>query len=72
MEQRKIQLLFNNNNKDFVKGPIKEGSLEFRWFFVGFIVVGAFFLLNLFVGVISLNYSRAEKKVKNKYLTKDQ
>jgi hypothetical protein len=37
-----------------------------------FILIGSFFLLNLFIGVISLSYHLATEKAKNIYLTDDQ
>ncbi len=41
-------------------------------YFVIFIIFGALLMVNLFVGVLSLNYSMAEKKIKNKHITGDQ
>ena len=41
-------------------------------YFVIFVSISSLFLMNLFVGVISLNYSIADKKAKSKYLTDDQ
>jgi hypothetical protein len=41
-------------------------------YFVIFIIFGALLMVNLFVGVLSLNYSMAEKKIKNKDITGDQ
>ena len=38
-------------------------------YFVLFIFVGSMFLLNLFIGILFLNYKLAEKKSKNNYLT---
>lgn len=40
-------------------------------YFVVFIFVGSMFLLNLFIGVVQLNFMLAESAAKNKYLTDD-
>ena len=48
-------------------------STYMAYFFIIFIVIGSLFLLNLFVGVIFLNYHKAEKKEeKRKGLSHDQ
>jgi len=41
------------------------------YYYISFIVVGALFLVNLFIGVIFLNYIIAQQKEKNKFLTND-
>ena len=40
-------------------------------YIVLFIIFGSLLMVNLFVGVLSLNYSMAEKKIKNKEITGD-
>lgn len=40
-------------------------------YFVVFLFVGSMFLLNLFIGVVQLNFMLAESAAKNKYLTDD-
>jgi Ion transport protein len=42
-------------------GPIKDSQMQFCWFFVVFILVGSLLLMNLFVGVILVNYHLAEE-----------
>ncbi len=49
--------------------PVKNNNGYVFLFFMCFIFVGALFLLNLFIGIIFLNYRIAEKLAKNKYLT---
>ena len=63
--------LFNFMDADD-SGPIKNNSSFFFWYMMVFILVGSFFLLNLFIGVISLSYNLATKKAKNEYLSDDQ
>ena len=41
-------------------------------YFVVFILVGTLFLVNLFVGVVQLNYLLADKAAKSKFLTESQ
>ena len=50
------------------RGPVKNGSPLAAYFFVSFILIGAFFFLNFFVGVIFLNFKVAQKEEKSKYL----
>ena len=38
-------------------GPIKDSNLNACWYFVGFVMVGSFFLVNLFIGVIGFNFT---------------
>lgn len=46
-------------------GPRYNSQQLFIIYFVSFILIGAFFLLNLFTGVISLSYNMAAAKAKN-------
>ena len=46
-------------------GPNKDSNQWVIFYFVVFILIGSMFLLNLFIGVIFLNYHIAEKKAKN-------
>lgn len=41
-------------------------------YFVAYLFIGSMFLINLFVGVIFLNYHIAISKAKNAFLTDDQ
>lgn len=47
------------------KQPYFEASLYSYLFFVAFIIFGAFFTLNLFIGVIIDNFNMLKKKVRN-------
>ena len=38
------------------EGPKKEGNIYIALYFIGFILVGSFFLINLFVGVIFYHF----------------
>ena len=40
-------------------------------YFLIFNIIGSMFLLNLFVGIIFMNYVTAEKNNKNKHITDD-
>lgn len=50
-------------------GPVKDNQTWFMWYFVVFILVGSLFLLNLFIGVILVNYHIAEELSKHQFLT---
>jgi len=39
------------------EGPIFENSPAYTWFYIVFIMVGSFFLLNFFIGVLFLKYT---------------
>ena len=43
------------------KGPKFENSVEQSIFFIVFILIGSFFFLNFFVGVLFLKYTQANK-----------
>ena len=43
--------------------PIHEHNFFAYFFFVGFIIVGSFFILNLLISVIIDNFYRMKKKV---------
>jgi hypothetical protein len=38
------------------EGPVQENSVVYGFFFIIFILVGSFFLMNFFVGVLFLKY----------------
>ena len=42
-------------------GPKKENSPLNAYFFIVFILIGSFFLLNIFIGVLFLKYTAAQK-----------
>ena len=47
-------LAIDANDKD--EGPKFDGNIYMAFYFIGFILIGSFFLLNLFVGVIFYNF----------------
>ena len=47
-------LTIDSNEKDY--GPEKDNLKIIAFYFIGFILVGSFFLLNLFVGVIFFHF----------------
>jgi type IV secretory pathway TraG/TraD family ATPase VirD4 len=56
-------------------GPSKDNYQYFAFYVIGFIMVGSFFLINLFVGVICFYFekaSKSEKKRGNVLLTFEQ
>ncbi|CAD8122811.1 unnamed protein product [Paramecium sonneborni] len=53
-------------------GPIFEAQLQFSWYFVIFILFGAMLLINLFIGVILVNYHLAEEASRDQTLTQTQ
>lgn len=52
-------------------GPQYEASTGQMFFFIGFILIGSFFFLNFFIGVLFLKYEQAQKKEEAGF-TKDQ
>ena len=50
-----IMFLAIDANEKF-DGPKKNGNIYIAFYFIGFILVGSFFLLNLFVGVIFFHF----------------
>lgn len=54
------------------EGPVVESNPWIYIYFIIYIFVGTWFLLNLFIGVIFLNFRIADKKAKNQYLTDEQ
>jgi len=52
-------------------GPKKDANTWMIGYFLVFILLGSMFLLNLFIGVIFLNYHIAEKAAKNQYLSEN-
>lgn len=53
-------------------GPVFDSNPYMFAYFVVFIFVSSMFMMNLFVGVIFLNYHIAEKAAKNIFLTEEQ
>ena len=63
---------FADASSDPESAPVLDNNLVTVFlFFMAFIFIGALFLLNLFIGVIFLNYKLAEKLSKNKFLTQE-
>ena len=62
---------FEDSN-DSIYGPIFENRFWILYYNLTVIYLCAFFFVDIFVGVIFLNYVIAEKRVKNSYLTEDQ
>ena len=58
---------FNNNGPN----PYKNQATAF-FFLWGFIVVGVWFFLNLFIGVVFMNFQITQKAAKNQDLTEHQ
>jgi len=50
------------------QGPYRNNNEWVIYYFIIFILFGSMFLLNLFIGVVFLNYHMAEKKAKSKIL----
>lgn len=53
-------------------GPEKDGNRLFMLYFMVFLFIGSMFLINLFVGVVQLNYHIADKAAKSKFLSEKQ
>jgi hypothetical protein len=49
------------NASDENQGPIPNNSPANAYFFVAFILIGSYFLLNFFIGVLFLKYNEAQK-----------
>lgn len=50
-------------------GPIKDNNPEFFWFFLFFILIGSILLINLFIGVILVNFHIAEESARDSNFT---
>jgi hypothetical protein len=49
------------------KGPTYNNSLGYMAYFIAFILIGSFFLLNFFIGVLFLEYNKAQKEEQRGY-----
>jgi len=47
------------------KGPSPNANFIIAFFFVGFMLVGQFFLMNLFTGAICYHFDKAQKNEKS-------
>ena len=62
-----------NKTKIKKKGPTKYNSQYSSYLYFGsFIIIGVWFFLNLFIGVLFSNFILAQKKAQNMYLTENQ
>ena len=52
---------------DVYQGPQRDNSVYYAWYFVVFTFIGALFLMQLFIGVMFLNFNEASKAEKNKF-----
>lgn len=44
------------------KGPTVNNNYGYTIYFISFIMIGSFFLLNFFIGVLFLEYNKAQKE----------
>ena len=57
----------------FPKGPTPYNNQYSAYFyFISFIVIGVYFCINLFIGVLCSNFSEVKKRYQNKYLNTNQ
>lgn len=64
-----------DSRQDLNDQPEKEGNIYMYLYFVFFIIFGAFFTLNLFIGVIIDNFNEQKKKAGGSlemFMTEDQ
>lgn len=50
------------DSTDVNEGPKMEESTAYIYFYIIFIFVGSFFLLNFFIGVLFLEYEKAQRE----------
>jgi len=60
-------LLYFKDGSD--NGPVLNYNPEMFWFFATFILIGSILLINLFIGVILVNFHIAEEKSRDPTLT---
>lgn len=68
-----MYLTLDSDYKEY--GPSKNSFYIIAWYFIAFILVGSFFLINLFVGVICFYFEQASKNERlkgNILLTQEQ
>jgi hypothetical protein len=53
------------------KGPKKENSKQYMIFFVFFILLGSFFFLNFFIGVLFMKFNAAQREEQKGFTSKD-
>ena len=52
-------------------GPKEEASVANSLYFVIFIMIGSFFFLNFFIGVLFLKYNQAQKEEQKGFTSQD-
>ena len=52
--------------------PVEKSNPYMAIFFIGFIIVGSFFILNLFVGIVISTFNREKEKLGNNFLLTDK
>jgi hypothetical protein len=57
---------------DYDMQPIHLSNSYMTFFFVAFIIVGSFFMLNLFIGVIISTYNRGKEAYGKNFLLTDK
>ena len=56
---------------DILRGPLRENSAIFYWYYIIFIFIGSFFFLNFFIGVLFLKFNQAQKEDNKGFNSKD-
>lgn len=52
-------MLVSVDSTDMNEGPKMENSTMYAYFYILFILIGSFFLVNFFIGVLFLKYAEA-------------
>ncbi|NWI91108.1 SCN5A protein, partial [Pitta sordida] len=62
------------DSREINEQPMFEKRLYMYFYFVSFIILGSFFMLNLFIGVVISNFNQQRKKISGKdlFLTEEQ
>lgn len=53
------------------KGPLRDNSLPYYWYYIIFIFIGSFFFLNFFIGVLFMKFNQARKEDNKGFTTVD-
>jgi|APSaa5957512535_1039671.scaffolds.fasta_scaffold44957_4 hypothetical protein len=56
---------------DIERGPLRENSTFFYWYYIIFIFIGSFFFLNFFIGVLFEKFNQAQKEDNKGFNNKD-
>lgn len=68
-------MFFRAQHRCQSEGPSKDHYPAIQYYFIAFILIGSYFLLNLLVGVIFFNFNKAKRNEQNKnllFLTEEQ